>query len=82
MAANAQEPLLQLAVGRKPPQLYDAIDPAVHHDGDVFGNDRRNADILLDDEDRHVAFLAKTNEHFLDLRHDHRREALGRLVHD
>ncbi len=54
----------------------------VDHDGDVFGDGRRNSDILLDDEDRHVAFLAKTNEHFLDLRHDHRRQALGRLVHD
>ena len=82
MAANAQEPLLQLAVGREAARLDDAIDPAVDHDGDVFGNGRRNADILLDDEDRHIAFLAKTNEHFLDLRHDHRRQALGGLVHD
>ena len=82
MAANAQKALLEFAVRRKPAQFDDAIDPPVNHDGDVFGDRRRNSDVLLDDEDRHVGFLAETQQHLLDLRHDHRRKALGRLVHD
>ena len=82
MAANAQKALLEFAVRRKPARLDDAIDPPVDHDGDVFGDRRRDPDVLLDDEDRHVGFLAETQQHLLDLRHDHRRKTLGRLVHD
>ena len=82
MAANAQKALLEFAVGRKPARLDDPIDPAVDHDGDVFGDRRRHPDVLLDDEDRHVGFLAETQQHLLDLRHDHGRKTLGRLIHD
>ncbi len=82
MAANAQQALLELAVRREPARLDDAINAPVDHDGDVFGDRRRHPDVLLDDEDRHVGFLSQTQQHLLDLRHDHRRETLGRFVHD
>ena len=82
MAANAQQALLEFAVRRQPARLDDAINAPVDHDGDVFGDRRRHPDILLDDEDRHVGFLAETQQHLLDLRHDHRRKTLGRFVHD
>ena len=82
MAADAEEPLLQIAIGREPARLDDAVDPPVDHDGDVVGNGRGDADILLDDENRHVAFLAEADQHLLDLRDNDWRQALGRLVHD
>ena len=42
---------------------------------------RGDADVLLDDQHRHLAVLGEAHQHLLDLRDDHRREALGRLVH-
>ncbi len=82
MAANAQKTLLEFAVRRKPARFDDAVDPPVDHDGDVFRDRGRHPDILLDDEDRHVGFVAETQQHLLDLRHNHRRKTLGRFVHD
>ena len=48
----------------------------------LLGDGGRDADVLLDDEDRDVALVAEPDQHLLDLGDDHRREALGRLVHD
>ena len=73
MPTHAQKALLEFAVGRELARLDDAVDAPVDHDGDVFGDRRRHPDILLNDEDRHVGLLAETQQHLLDLRHDHRR---------
>ena len=56
--------------------------PPVDHDRDILGNRGRDADILLDHENGDVAFRAEPDQHLLDLGDNHRREALGRLVHD
>ena len=82
MNADAEQPLLQIAVRREAAGVDDAVDAAVDHDGDVFRNRRRHPDILLDDQHRHVAFLAEAHEHFLDLGDDDGCETFGRLVHD
>ena len=82
MAADAEEPLLELAIVGEPARFDNAVDPSVDHDRDVFGDRGRDADILLDDEDRHVGFLAETQQHLLDLRDNDRREPFGRLIHD
>ena len=82
MAADAEQPLLELAVGGETARVDDAVDPPVDHDRDLVGNRSGDADVLFDDEDRHVAFLTEPDQHFLDPGDDHRREALGRLVHD
>ena len=82
MPAHAEQALLEFPVGRELAGFDDAVDPPVDHDGDVLGDRRRDPDILLDDEDRHVGFLSQSHQHLLDLRHDHRRKTLGRLVHD
>ena len=55
---DAEQALLQFAVGGKARRLDDAVDAAIDHDGDVAGHRRRHADILLDHEHRHVAILA------------------------
>ena len=81
VAPDAQQSLLQIAVGGQPPRLHDPVDPAIDHDRDVLGNLRGDADILFDDEDR-FAFVAEPDEHLLQQRHDHRRQTFGRLVHD
>ena len=82
MPADAEQALLQLAVGGKPRGVDDAVDAAVDHDGDVLRHRGRDADVLLDDEDGDLALLAEPHQHVLDLGDDDRREALGRLVHD
>ena len=41
-----------------------------------------DADILLDDQDRHLAFFGKLHQHRFDLIDDDRRQPFGRLVHD
>ena len=81
VAADAEEPLLQAAVGGELARRHDAVDAAVDHDRDVLGDCGGDADVLLDDEDRDVAFLGEAHEHFLELRDNERGEALGRLVH-
>ena len=82
MLADAEQPLLQFAIGFEPRRLHQPVDPAVDHDRDFFGHRGRDADILLDDEHADIALLAETEQDLLDLLDDHRREALGRLVHD
>ena len=82
MQPDAQQALLQVAIGGEARGVDDAVDAAVDHDGDVPRHRRRHADILLDHEHRHVAVVAKAHQHLLDLGDDHRRQSLGRLVHD
>ena len=82
MAADAEQALLQFAVGRQARALDDAVDAAVDHDGDVARHRGRDADVLLDHEHGDVALLAEPDQHLLDLRDDDGREPFGRLVHD
>ena len=82
LAANAEEPLLQLAVGGERARFHDAVDAAVDHDGDVVGNAGRDADILLDDQDGHRALFGELHHHGLDLLDNDRRQPFRRLVHD
>ena len=82
LPADAEQALLQLAVGGEHPRLHDPVDAAIDHDGDVIGNSGRHADILLDHEDRHGALARELYQHGLDLLDDHRREPFRRLVHD
>ena len=49
LAANAEQSLLQLAVGGERARFHDAVDAAIDHDGDVIGDAGRDADILLDE---------------------------------
>ena len=79
--ADAEQALLQLAVGGEALRLDHAVDAAVDHDGDVLGDRAGDADVLLDHQHRHLAVLGEAHQHLLDLADDHRREALGRLVH-
>ena len=81
MAADAEESLLERAVGRELRRVHDPVDAPVHHDRDVFRHSSGHPDVLLDDQDRDLALLADPDQHVLDLLHDHRREPLGRLVH-
>ena len=80
--ADAEQPLLQLAIGGQPAGVDDAVDAAIDHDGDVLRDRGRHADILLDHQHRDVAFVAEPHQHLLDLGDDDGRETLGRLVHD
>ncbi len=80
--ADAKQSLLKLAIGLQSRGFHQPIDPAVDHDRDFFRNRGRDADILLDDEDADVAFLAEIQQDFLDLLDNDRSETLGGLVHD
>ena len=40
---------------------HHAVDAAVDHDRDVLGDRRGDTDILLDDQDRHLAFLGRAD---------------------
>ncbi|MGY4172898.1 hypothetical protein ACVIM8_006971 [Bradyrhizobium sp. USDA 4529] len=82
MGADAEQPLLQLAVGCKAGGIDDPVDPAIDHDGDVARHRRRHTDVLLDDQHGDVALIAEPQQHILDLGDDHGRKAFGRLVHD
>ena len=82
MQPHAQQALLQVAIGGEARGVDGSVDAAVDHDGDVPRHRRRHADILLDHEHRHVAVVTKAYQHLLDLGDDHRRQSLGRLVHD
>ena len=82
MPSDAEQALLQVAISGKPRGIDEAVDAAVDHDGDVLGDRRRNADILLDDEHRDIALLAEPHQHLLDLGDDDGRQPFGRLVHD
>ncbi len=53
LPTDAEQALLQFAIGGKRARLHHPVDAAVDHDGDVIGHAGRHADILLDHEDRH-----------------------------
>ena len=55
--ADAEQALLQVAIGRERRRVDDAVDPTIDHDRDRIGHLGRNADVLLDDEDRDIALL-------------------------
>ena len=80
--ADAEQALLQFAVGREPRRVHDPVDPAVDHDRDVVGHRGRDPDILLDDEHADVALIAEIEQNLFDPFDNDRRQALGRLVHD
>ena len=82
MLADAKQSLLKLAIGLQSRGFHEPIDPAVDHDRDFFRNRGRDADILLDDEDADIAFLAEIQQDLLDLLDNDRSESLGRFVHD
>ena len=73
---------MQVAVGGKTRGFNEAIDAAIDHDCDVFGDRRRHPDVLLDDEHRNVTLLAQAHQHLLDLGNDDGCKPFGRLIHD
>ena len=81
VAADAEQALLQVAIGGQLARIDQPVDAAVDDDGDGLGHGGGNADVLLDDEHGDLAVLDETNQDVVDLRHDHGRQALGRLVH-
>ena len=52
--------------------------PVLHH-VEAVGDCLREAEVLLDEQDGHAARLQR-RQHLADALHDHRGEALGRLV--
>ena len=81
MTADAEQALLQAAVGGEFARGHDAVDAAVDHDGHVLGDGGGDADVLLDDEHGDLAFLGEAHEHFFELCDNEWGEALGGLVH-
>ena len=82
VAADAEQALLQLAVGGERGGVDDPVNPPVDHNGDPVGDRRRHADVLLDDEHGDVARLAEPHQHLFHLGDDDRGQALRRLVHN
>ena len=78
---HAEQPLLQLAVGGELGGGHRARDAPVHHHVDGVGDLDRDAEVLLDQQHRDLALGGERLQHRRDLLDDHRREALGRLVH-
>ena len=81
MPADAQQLLLQLAVGGERARVHDPVDAPIDHDRDLVGDRGRDPDVLLDDEDGEILLVGETDQEIPHLGHDHRREAFGRLVH-
>ncbi len=82
VAANAQQALLEIAIGRERLRCDYAVNPPVDHDDHGVGHPGGNVDVLLNDKDRDVASSGEAHECFLDMRDDDGGEALCRLVHD
>ena len=82
MPADAEQPLLQVAVGGERARVHDAVDASIDHDRDMVGDRGRDPDVLLDDKDGEILLVRETDQEIAHLRHDHRRQTLGRLVHD
>ena len=81
MPSDAEQPLLQVAVGGERARVHDAVDAPVHHDRDMVRHRGRDADVLLHDENGEVFLAGETDQKIAHLRDDHRREPFGRLVH-
>src|ERR1700727_1029258 len=82
MPPDAEEPLLQVAVGGERARVHDPVDAAVHHDRDMIRNGGRDTDVLLDDEDRDVPLVREANKKIALLSDNYRGKPLCRLVHD
>jgi hypothetical protein len=81
-AAHAQQPLLQLTVGSQLRRRQQLRDAAVDHHADAVGHLQCDAQVLFDQQHRDLALgrqVAQRLGHLLD---DHRRQALGGLIHD
>ena len=63
MTADAEQALLQLPVRSQLARVDQPVDATVDHDGDGVGHDGCNADVLLDDEDVHIALVTQLLEH-------------------
>ena len=81
MASDTQQGLLQIAVAGQDAGIQHPVDPAIDHDGHLFGDLAGDPDVLLDHQDVDIALLAQANQHLLDLGDDDRGQTLGRLVH-
>jgi hypothetical protein len=78
---DAEQALLQMRVGAELRRRHRARDAAVHHHVDRVGDLDRDADVLLDQS----TAISPLDASAFSIRRpadDHRREALGRLVHD
>ena len=82
LAAHAQQALLQVTVGSQRFCIHGAVDAPVDHDGHPVSNRGGHADVLLYQQNRHLAFLAQGVEQFLHLFDDDRCQTFGWLVHD
>ena len=81
VAADAEQALLQVAVGGQLARVDQPVDTAVDHDGDGLGNLGGDTDLLLDHQHGDLAILGKPHQDVVDLGDDDRGETLGRLVH-
>jgi hypothetical protein len=81
---RAEQPLLQVAVGGEFGCRHLARNAAVDHHSDAIGDVDRHADVLLDQQhgDPAAVDMCEVPQRLDHLIDDHRREALGRLVHD
>ena len=78
---DAKQALLQRAIRRELRHRHRARDAPVHHHVHRIGHRNGHTQILLDQQHRDFAVRHERLQHHLDLLHDHRREALGGLVH-
>jgi hypothetical protein len=78
---HAQQAFLQGLVGRQLRRRQFVRDAAVDHHADAVGHGDGHAQVLLDQQHRDAHFLGQRAQGPRDLVHDHRRQALGRLVH-
>ncbi len=79
--ADAEKTLLEVAVGRQRSRADHAVDASVDHDRDRVGHLGRDANVLLDHQDRHVALFGEAAQRLLDMGDDDRGEPLRRFVH-
>ena len=82
VSPDPEQPLLQISIGGEVARGSDAVDPPVHHDGDLFCHRAGHADVLFDNQHLDVAFFGQAKQHLLDLGDNDRREAFRGLVHD
>ena len=79
--AHTKKRLLQVPVTGEKRRIHHAVDPAVYHDRNLFGDFTGNPDVLFDHQDTHVAVAAELDEHVFNLLDNDRCQTLRRLVH-
>ena len=82
MPADAEQPLLQVAIGGERARVHDPVHSPIDHDRDMVRDRGRDPDVLLDHKDGEILLMGETDQEISHLDHDHRRQTLGRLVHD